>query len=165
MTTTDLQAMRGHTPTGERTWGSTALDRRIMLAKVPMLPDADLRGFRLELQEASISIRDQIELKGEGADPDWVWRARSKQRIVRLFIVACGEEAERRLAAMSLERARLKTARTLQANDEGRKRLAKRAKVIQGLLVAEWGAERTAAFYDRASTLADELIAQEQAQP
>jgi hypothetical protein len=161
--TTDLQAMRGHTPVLERTWDSEVLDRRVMLAKVPLLSDADLRALRLELQEASASIRDQIELNSPEADPDWLRRARGKQRQVRLFVTACFEESDHRKAQVALERTRLKTMRVLQDNELSRRRAAKRARVVHDLLLQEWGAERTKAFYDKASAIADTLVAEQPA--
>jgi hypothetical protein len=151
--------MRGHSPVTERTWDSTVLDRRIKLDKVPLLTDDDLHNLRLELQEVSSSLRDQLELNTESTT-DWIHRAKGKQRIVYLFVVACGAEANRRQLATNLECARQKTIRAAQDRDQNRRRAAKRARVVHDLLVQEWGQERTDAFYDRADELAGALLEQ-----
>jgi hypothetical protein len=155
--------MRGHTPTSERTWDSTSLDRRIMVSKVPLLSEADLSALKLELKEALNSINDQLEQNTE-ADPDWVRRARAKQRIVCLFLTACREEGGKRQSAAALECSRLKTQRQKQTTDQEQRRASKRARVIHALLLEEWGKSRTDAFYNQASELADALLAQEDAQ-
>jgi uncharacterized membrane protein YheB (UPF0754 family) len=147
------EGTRGYALTTERTYDSQVLDRRIRLDKVPLLTDEDLRVFRLELMEASISIQDQLDaLENVICEDGWVYRAKSKLRIVRLFITAAGEETERRLHVFRLEKERLKT-----------ERASKRARVIHDLLLQEWGEGRTRAFYDRASEIADALLAQEAA--
>jgi hypothetical protein len=149
-----------HLPTSERYWNSETLNRRIKLSEVPALSDADLAMFRLELQDASSSVREQIERLGDTANPEWKKRATGKQRQTYLFVVACGNEAHRRDRAAQLEKARLKTQRVAENNKHNKARATQYIRALNALVTDEIGRQRAKALFKRASQIAAAAVEQ-----
>lgn len=149
-----------HLPTNQRYWHSETLNRRVTLAEVLALSDADLAMFRLELQDAATSIREQIEHLGDAANPEWKKRAIGKQRHAGLFVVAAGEEAHRRDRAMQLECSRLKNERVAENNRRRDAVYVKYAEVFHQLVAAEIGDQRVNDCRIRANRIVREMMEQ-----
>ena len=149
-----------HLPTNERYWQSETLNRQIKLAEVPALSDADLAMLRLELQDATASIREQIERLGDTANPEWKKRAIGKRHNAGLFVVAAGEEAHRRDRAKQLELSRLKNERVIENNRRRDARAYEYSKVFHGLIADEIGKERAEAFRQRAHQIVEAMMEQ-----
>lgn len=149
-----------HLPTNQRHWHSETLNRRITLAEVLALSDADLAMFRLELRDAASSIRAQIENLGDAANPEWKKRAISKRHHAGLFVVATGEEAHRRDRAKQLELSRLKNERVIENNRRRDARSHEYAKVFHGLISDEIGDKRADACRQRALQIVEAMMEQ-----
>lgn len=151
-----------HLPTNERYWQSETLNRQIKLSEVSALSDADLAMFRLELQDASSSVRAQIEHLGDAANPEWKRRANAKQRHTYLFVVACGNEAHHRDRLMQLECSRLKTQRVIEANKQNDAKRTQYIRTFHDLVAAEIGKERAEACRQRAYQIVEAMMEQPQ---
>jgi len=143
-----------HLPTSERYWNSETFERRIKLSEVPALSDADLAMFRLELQDASSSVRAQIERLGDAANPEWKHRALNKQRQINLFVFACSNQASLRDYAKQMECARLKTQRMIEHNRHEKARSTQYIRALNALVTDEIGKQRAKALFQRASQIA-----------